>query len=129
MLTTTGGPRSRLTWREDMVTVAVAAWLIFGLFVDGWAHNNSKPESFFTPWHGLFYSGFAACAFWICAKSLKRGMSPRDGAPVGYGLGLVGVAVFAVGGMVLMVPPAMPVDFSPPEPPDTEPQLQAVNVA
>ena len=39
-----------------------ATWLIVGIFVDGWAHNNDKPETFFTPWHALFYSGFLATA-------------------------------------------------------------------
>ncbi len=35
-------------------------WLIIGVFVDGWAHMNlAQLETFFTPWHALFYSGFA----------------------------------------------------------------------
>lgn len=42
------------------------AWLVIGVVVDGWAHNNDKPETFFTPWHGVFYSGFAVCAAWMC---------------------------------------------------------------
>jgi hypothetical protein len=94
--------RSRLSRSEDLLTVAFAAWMIVGLFVDGWAHNNDKPESFFTPWHGLFYSGFAACAAWMCwqvVRHQRQGARGLAAVPVGYGLGLVGVAVFAAGGV------------------------------
>ena len=32
------------------------------LFVDGWAHNNlDQIETFFTPWHALFYSVHRHC--------------------------------------------------------------------
>lgn len=78
-------------------------WLVVGLFVDGWAHNNDKPESFFTPWHGLLYSGFVATAAWmtwLVACGVRRGAAVGDAVPLGYGPGLVGVAVFALGGVV-----------------------------
>jgi hypothetical protein len=78
--------------------VALSAWLIVGLFVDGWAHNNEKPESFFTPWHGLFYSGFTATALWVLSRRQRQGA-----IPIGYGLGFVGLAAFAVGGVGDMV--------------------------
>lgn len=90
--------RPRLSRREDLITVALSAWLIVGLFVDGWAHNNDKPESFFTPWHGLFYSGFTATALWLLSRRRRHG-----GVPAGYGLGFVGLAAFAVGGVADMV--------------------------
>lgn len=49
------------SWGTHLVTVLLATWLIGGVFVDGWAHNNlAKLETFFTPWHALLYSGFAA---------------------------------------------------------------------
>jgi hypothetical protein len=64
---TASASRHRASYGEHLVTVAVATWLMIGLFVDGWAHNNldTSLESFFTPWHALFYSGFAACAGWL----------------------------------------------------------------
>ena len=99
---TATGTRERSTRREDVLTVLFAAWLIGGLFVDGWAHNNDKPESFFTPWHGIFYSGFAATASWMAwmvQKRRNRGLAGGAAVPVGYGLGLVGVALFAFGGL------------------------------
>lgn len=86
--------RPRPSRRAHLGTVAFGAWLILGLFVDGWAHNNGKPESFFTPWHGVFYSGFAATATWMGWQA-TRGRA----VPAGYGLGIAGVAVFALGGI------------------------------
>ena len=90
--------RPRLTRREDLVTVAFSSWLLVGLFVDGWAHNNDKPESFFTPWHGLFYSGFTATALWLWSRRRRHG-----GIPAGYGLAFIGLAAFAAGGLSDMV--------------------------
>ncbi len=86
--------RPRVSAQENLVTVALGAWLILGLFVDGWAHNNAKPESFFTPWHGLFYSGFVTTAAWMWSLYQRHG-----GVPAGYGLGLIGVGAFAAGGI------------------------------
>jgi hypothetical protein len=94
---TTGAP-PRLSPGEDLLTVAFSGWCILGLFVDGWAHNNDKPESFFTPWHGLFYSGFLATALWMWSRYQRHGR-----APAGYGLGLVGVVTFAAGGVADLV--------------------------
>ena len=91
-------PAPRLSAKEDLLTIAFTCWLIIGLFVDGWAHNNDKPETFFTPWHGLLYSGFVATALWVVSRYQRHGR-----APAGYGLGLVGVAGFALGGGVDMV--------------------------
>jgi len=96
-----GGP-VRLPARAHAVTLLASLWLIVGLFVDGWAHNTRPSlESFFTPWHAVFYSGFAATAGWIAWQVLRAqeaGHRGRDAVPAGYGLGLVGLAIFAVGG-------------------------------
>jgi hypothetical protein len=96
--------RPRTTHQQDLVTVLLATWLIAGIGLDGWAHNNleGQQESFFTPWHGVFYSGFAATALWVVwLVQPQRAEHPTwtQAVPVGYGLGLVGVAVFAVGGV------------------------------
>src|SRR3546814_7325652 len=60
MMTTPLVDRPSLNPRERTVAVAFGIWMVVGLFLDGWAHDNNKPESFFTPWHGVLYSGFAA---------------------------------------------------------------------
>ncbi|MEA2704123.1 MAG: hypothetical protein QOD63_2068 [Actinomycetota bacterium] len=108
-VTATAGPditRPRASRREDLLTMVFATWLIVGIFVDGWAHNNDKPETFFTPWHAMFYSGFLATAVWMTWTVQRRraeGATGPAAVPVGYGLGLAGVAVFAVGGVFDLV--------------------------
>jgi hypothetical protein len=95
--------RPLTTVREDLTTIAFGTWLLVGLFVDGWAHVNlAELETFFTPWHGLFYSGFTATGLWMLLLVHRRrthGHDLRTAVPVGYGLGLVGLAIFAVGGV------------------------------
>ncbi len=87
-------PVRRMSWAEDLVTLVLTAWLIGGLFLDGWAHNTRPQlETFFTPWHAVFYSGFAAITAWICWSVWRRG-----GVPAGYGPALVGVAIFLLSG-------------------------------
>lgn len=88
------GSVRRMSWAEDMVTLLLTAWLIGGLFLDGWAHNTRPQlETFFTPWHAVFYSGFAATAAWVCWSVWRR-----RGIPGGYGPALVGVVLFLVSG-------------------------------
>jgi len=95
-------PRGRLSWGRELVTVLLGTWIMIGLFVDGWAHNNlSTLETFFTPWHALFYSGFIACAAWILWQVDRRyraGSRGLDAVPAGFGLALAGLGIFAVGG-------------------------------
>src|SRR3546814_8505868 len=81
-------PRSLLTTPERLASVAFGLWMVVGLFLDGWAHDNAKPESFFTPWHGVLYSGFAAsaAAAVLVAMRARSGVRPwRDDLPVGHG--------------------------------------------
>jgi len=96
--------RPRSSHRQDLVTVLLATWLIGGIGLDGWAHSNLERqlESFFTPWHAVFYSGFVATALWVLWLVQTRRadhVTWTQAVPRGYGLGLVGVAVFAVGGV------------------------------
>lgn len=96
------GERTRLGWRDNFITLLTATWLMIGLFVDGWAHNNiAQLETFFTPWHALFYSGFLACALWTGFLLLREWRAGKRGIaviPQGYHLGVIGVALFGVGG-------------------------------
>ncbi|TDC33908.1 hypothetical protein [Micromonospora sp. KC213] len=99
-------PRVRPTSRrEDLVTVLLGACLVAGAMSDGWAHTNiiDTIEGFFTPWHGLLYTGFAASAGWTCWLAYqRRDAAPRwwrDGWPAGYRVGALGVAVFLLGGL------------------------------
>jgi hypothetical protein len=87
--------------RDDLVTTLLGGWLMIGLLVDGWAHrNNAGVESFFTPWHAAFYSGFIAAAAWIVYLVRRpRSGFVMAGVPVGYRLGLIGIGVFGLGGL------------------------------
>ena len=65
-----------LTRSEVQTFVIFSTWIIAGLFLDGWSHQVRKPETFFTPWHGLMYSGFfAALVFgaWQDSRARARG--------------------------------------------------------
>jgi hypothetical protein len=57
----------------DWIMVALGGWLLGGLYVDGWAHNHlaTTLESFFTPWHAAFYSGFMAVAGVMALREAK----------------------------------------------------------
>jgi hypothetical protein len=94
------------TRTDDAVAGLCGAWMMVGLFVDGWAHRNNKPETFFTPWHGLLYSGFMASAVWmlmVVRRHQQPGASLRRTMPVGYGFRSVGVGVFGVGAVLDLV--------------------------
>jgi hypothetical protein len=96
--------RPRTSYREDLLTVGVGFWLTVAVFVDGWAHNTRGDtiESFFTPWHALFYSGFIACAAWIgwlLGRGRGHGRVGLATVPVGYGLGALGIVIFGLGGL------------------------------
>lgn len=88
----------------DILITALSAWFIGGLFLDGWAHTHldSSLETFFTPWHAVFYSGFAALAialgsFWY--KNVRTGFPYRSAVPEGYNPSLLGVVIFLAGGV------------------------------
>ncbi|MDP9252646.1 MAG: hypothetical protein M3O80_06540, partial [Chloroflexota bacterium] len=48
--------------RFDWLVLGASAWLLGGLFWDGWAHGYGLPDSFWTIWHAAFYSGYPASA-------------------------------------------------------------------
>src|SRR3546814_8955466 len=100
MMTTPLVDRPSLNPGGGTVAVALGIWMFVGLFLDGWAHDNNKPESFFTPWHGVLYSGFAAAtlaAVLVAARSRTSDRPWRETLPAGHGLTLAALAVFAVG--------------------------------
>ena len=97
-----GVQRVRLPRHAELVTMLCGTWLMIGLFVDGWAHSNlTALETFFTPWHALFYSGFTATAAWVAWQAFRCGVHRRglDALPLGYRGAAVGVAVFGIGGL------------------------------
>ncbi len=82
----------------------LSCWGIGGLFLDGWAHNHfGSLETFFTPWHAVLYSGFAAIATTL-ALAWLRGVYDRRpliaAVPEGYELSALGVVLFGLGGVL-----------------------------
>jgi hypothetical protein len=55
--------------------------MMTGLFIDGWAHQAQKPETFFSPWHGILYSGFVSAVAWFAWQGFRagRGINPAGG--------------------------------------------------
>jgi hypothetical protein len=96
--------RPRASYRDDLITVVLGLWFVVGLLLDAWAHNNLPGlESFLTPWHAVFYSGFTVTAAWICWMVWRGGRGDADGVttasvPMGYGLGVLGLPMFALAG-------------------------------
>ena len=96
--------RQHAAWWQDLVTVLLGTWLVLGVFVDGYAHNNlrSSIESFFTPWHAILYSGFTVTALWVMfliVQQVRLGKTGLEAVPHGYGLGMVGAFIFGLGGL------------------------------
>ncbi|MGI8793740.1 MAG: hypothetical protein ACR2H3_11280 [Acidimicrobiales bacterium] len=87
---------TRVRTPEERGSRAVAifgSWMIFGLFLDGWAHQAEKPETFFSPWHGVLYSGFVAAVVWFGWDSRRH----RDGGAEVDRLATAGLVAFIVG--------------------------------
>src|SRR6266481_5608079 len=87
----------------DRMMVILVCWFVGGLFIDGWAHNHGLVDrTFFTPWHALLYSGYAANAVLLLvtvARNHARGYDWQEAIPDGYQLSLLGVPLFAIGGV------------------------------
>src|SRR5258708_429028 len=97
------GLRRLSTARFDLVIALASAWFVGGLYLDGWAHNNILSlETFFTPWHGVLYSGFFACVAalgWGIGRNRAAGLSWWRSVPDGYQLSAIGAFVFIAAGL------------------------------
>jgi hypothetical protein len=63
-------------------------------------------QSFFTPWHAIFYSGFLAVASFLLFGLISnhaKGYPWRRSLPAGYEISLIGVFIFAFGGVGDMI--------------------------
>ena len=86
--------------RESAAIAIFGLWMVSGLFLDGWSHNQNKPETFFTPWHGVLYSGFGAAVLWFAwdgRRTRRAGGEPAP--PAGGWLTGFGMAVFIAGAL------------------------------
>ena len=86
----------------DYAIAVCSVWIAGGFFLDAWAHGHVPVESFFTPYHGVFYSGMLAGAGVVAVFALRnraRGYSWRDCIPAPYRLPLLGIPIFVVAGL------------------------------
>lgn len=76
----------------DLLVSVITLWISCGFFLDAWAHGHVPVETFFTPYHGIFYSGMLAL-FAVLAIYAARGGIPRT-----YRYPLLGVPIFIASG-------------------------------
>lgn len=92
--------------RFDLAVALLSCWFLFGLFLDGWAHNHGRvDDTFFTPWHLVLYSGYGAVGLVIVAAQVRnvfKGHHWLRALPTGYLPALVGVLIFAGAGVADM---------------------------
>ncbi len=97
------GERLTSSLAFDAVMAALSLWFIGGVYLDGWAHIHiPRLETFFTPWHGVLYSGYFVSAivlFAVLVKNVLNGYPPERALPAGYELSMVGAIVFLFGGV------------------------------
>lgn len=94
---------ARATAGFEWTMVVLTAWVIFGAYLDAWAHRHvsSTLETFFTPWHAVLYSGVLATGTFLFVQLLRgraAGRSWRTVLPAGYGLSFIGFVLFAISG-------------------------------
>ncbi|MEV6300059.1 hypothetical protein AB0M02_11715 [Actinoplanes sp. NPDC051861] len=94
------------TARERWVLLVASAWLVIGLQLDAYAHATTPElETFWTPWHGVLYSGIAASGFtllWIMRSRLPGVPTYQSvlALPNALRIPLAGMAFLLVGGGV-----------------------------
>lgn len=86
-----------LSRSAEWLYVACTTLFVIGLFLDGWAHNHvPELETFFTPWHAVFYAGYALIAIFL---GVVRMRTRATGMPVGYKEAYIGAFIFLLGGI------------------------------
>lgn len=93
------GQRALTNW----ALIPCILWFLSGLYLDGWAHNHGKVDNtFFTPWHAVFYSGYVAVAGMLALvvlMSLLRGETWQIQLPAAYRSAILAAPLFALGGV------------------------------
>jgi hypothetical protein len=94
-------------WRFDMVVAIATMTFVFGFYLDGWAHSHGRVDtSFFTVWHAALYGAFGIVGAILVGThvyNVTRGYTWAKALPRGYSWGLIGVMLFAIGGVADMV--------------------------
>lgn len=95
--------RATSTHAHAWLLLPGSVWFVCGLYLDGWAHNHGKVDNtFFTPWHAVFYSGYlvvAATLLCIIGMTHLRGLQWHTALPVPLRTAVVAAPVFALAGI------------------------------
>ena len=89
--------------RFDLIVSVLSLWILAGLYLDGSAHHHIPDliETFFTPWHAVLYSGFAASAGLLLItqwRNVSKGYRWTHSLPQGYMTSLLGSVIFLFSG-------------------------------
>jgi hypothetical protein len=79
-----------------------SVWIAAGFFLDAWAHGHVPIESFFTPYHAVFYTGMLAATIVFATFLLRnraRGLGWRQCLPPGYHFAIMGIPLFFIAGV------------------------------
>jgi hypothetical protein len=77
----------------ELITAGLGLWIVAGAALDAWSHAHDPTlETFFTPWHGVLYSGVGAAAAWLVV-SWRRSHDRTNR------LSLIGIGLFLIGGV------------------------------
>ncbi|HEY9179619.1 MAG TPA: hypothetical protein VIO32_02805 [Candidatus Baltobacteraceae bacterium] len=77
----------------DLLVSICALWSACGFLLDTWAHGHVPVETFFTPYHGVAYSGIFAGAAVLAIYGL-RGAIPKT-----YRMPMLGIPLFLLSGL------------------------------
>jgi hypothetical protein len=86
----------------DLLVGLVGLTLAAGFLLDSWAHLHIPIETFFTPYHAIFYSAMVAGAVILATAAWRNralGYRGKDMLPAAYQSALWGVPVFFAGGV------------------------------
>lgn len=97
-------PRATIafTWMMMLLT----GWGVVASYMDGWAHNRDKADSFFTWWHLNLYSSLGGMSLFVgytAWKNHKRGFPWVSSFPAGYEHTVLGMVLFGIGGFGDMI--------------------------
>jgi hypothetical protein len=86
----------------DLLVGICGLWLAAGFLWDSWAHLHLAIESFFTPYHAIFYSAMVAGTLILAVfarRNLALGFTGFNALPAAYQIALWGIPLFFVGGI------------------------------
>src|SRR5579875_3245495 len=89
----------------DLLIGLVGLMLAAGFSADGWAHLHVAAESFFTPYHTIFYTAMVIGAIVVTVAALLNRSRGYTGFPLPspYRFALLGIPVFFIGGVLDLI--------------------------